>query len=172
MTQLLQFPARRSFHHIIAFSFYEMAAILSINYLLTGIAIILSSILLKVGAFPSMSVQRGINNLFSGLQGVTTRAIFGREAVTMKNSFYDIVDIDMAGNKVPMSNFKNNVLLVVNVASKCGLTDRNYSQLTKLADDYGPRGLKILAFPCNQFMGQEPVRFVFSLCYYTSQLMS
>jgi hypothetical protein len=141
-----------------------MVASFNSSHLLAGLAIIVSSVLVKVGAFPSMSVKRGLTNVFSTIQDATTRAIFGRETVTMKGSFYDIVDVDMAGNKVPMSSFKNDVLLVVNVASKCGLTDRNYSQLSKLAEEYGPRGLKILAFPCNQFMGQEPVRIQFIMC--------
>ena len=46
-------------------------------------------------------------------------------------------------------------MLVVNVASKCGLTPQ-YSALEKLAQDYGDRGLTVLGVPCNQFMGQEP----------------
>jgi len=135
-----------------------MVATININYIVAALVLVLSVIVVTVGAFPSMSVKRGLTSVFSGLQGATNRAIFGRETVTMKNSFYDLTDVDMTGKKVPMSNFKGDILLVVNVASKCGLTDRNYSQLSKLADEYGPRGLKILAFPCNQFMGQEPVR--------------
>ena len=46
-------------------------------------------------------------------------------------------------------------LLVVNVASKCGLTPQ-YSTLEKLQKDYGERGLTVVGVPCNQFMGQEP----------------
>jgi glutathione peroxidase len=45
--------------------------------------------------------------------------------------------------------------LVVNVASRCGLTPQ-YSQLEALQEEYGPRGFTVLGFPCNQFMGQEP----------------
>jgi glutathione peroxidase len=55
-----------------------------------------------------------------------------------------------------LSTFDGNVLLIVNVASNCGLTKTNYIQLPKLADEFGQRGFKILAFPCNQFGGQEP----------------
>jgi glutathione peroxidase len=47
------------------------------------------------------------------------------------------------------------VALVVNVASKCGLTPQ-YSALEQLQKDYGPRGFTVVGFPCNQFMGQEP----------------
>ena len=46
-------------------------------------------------------------------------------------------------------------LLIVNVASKCGLTPQ-YTALEQLAKDYGPRGLTVIGVPCNQFMGQEP----------------
>jgi glutathione peroxidase-family protein len=55
-----------------------------------------------------------------------------------------------------MSDYRNNVVLVVNVASKWGKTKENYQQLPKLVDEFGFRGLKVLAFPCNQFGGQEP----------------
>lgn len=74
-----------------------------------------------------------------------------------KSSFYDLVDKDMHGNEVKMESFKGNVLCVVNVASKWGLTKSNYVQFSKLHDTYETQGLKILAFPCNQFGAQEPV---------------
>jgi glutathione peroxidase len=48
------------------------------------------------------------------------------------------------------------VLVVVNVASQCGLTESNYTQLKELLDKYKSKGLEIAAFPCNQFGGQEP----------------
>lgn len=55
-----------------------------------------------------------------------------------------------------MSEFQGLVVLVVNTASQCGLTKSNYSQLQELQDKYYSEGLRILAFPCNQFAGQEP----------------
>ncbi|MGY1618937.1 glutathione peroxidase [Geodermatophilus sp. SYSU D00691] len=45
--------------------------------------------------------------------------------------------------------------LVVNVASRCGLTPQ-YTQLEALQEEYGPRGFTVVGFPCNQFLGQEP----------------
>src|SRR3954453_10523226 len=45
--------------------------------------------------------------------------------------------------------------LVVNVASRCGLTPQ-YTQLEALHEEFGPRGFTVIGFPCNQFMGQEP----------------
>ncbi|OMP04990.1 Tudor/PWWP/MBT superfamily protein [Corchorus olitorius] len=60
------------------------------------------------------------------------------------------------GQDVDLSIYKGKVLLVVNVASKCGFTDVNYTQLTDLYSKYRNQGLEILAFPCNQFLKQEP----------------
>ena len=48
------------------------------------------------------------------------------------------------------------ISLVVNVASECGYTDLNYRELVSLQEDYHDRGFNVLAFPCNQFGGQEP----------------
>ena len=49
----------------------------------------------------------------------------------------------------------DNVVLLVNVASKCGLTPQ-YSGLVELQQTYGPQGFSVVGVPCNQFMGQEP----------------
>ena len=48
------------------------------------------------------------------------------------------------------------ISLVVNVASECGYTDQNYHELVSLQEDYHSSGFNVLAFPCNQFGGQEP----------------
>jgi glutathione peroxidase len=48
------------------------------------------------------------------------------------------------------------ISLVVNVASECGYTDQNYRELVSLQEDYHSSGFTVLAFPCNQFGGQEP----------------
>lgn len=62
---------------------------------------------------------------------------------------------DIDGNEVALSKFKGKVVLLVNVASKCGLTPQ-YEQLQQLYDDYAGKGLAILAFPANNFGAQEP----------------
>ncbi|XP_057802726.1 probable glutathione peroxidase 2 [Salvia miltiorrhiza] len=71
-------------------------------------------------------------------------------------SVYDFTVKDIHGNDVPLSNYQGKVLLIVNVASKCGLTQSNYKELNILYERYRDRGFEILAFPCNQFAFQEP----------------
>lgn len=59
------------------------------------------------------------------------------------------------GSPTTLGAYAGNAVLLVNVASKCGLTPQ-YSGLETLARDYGDRGLTVLGAPCNQFGGQEP----------------
>jgi glutathione peroxidase len=59
------------------------------------------------------------------------------------------------GRPTSLADYTERAVLVVNVASQCGLTPQ-YSALQKLAQDYAERGLTVLGVPCNQFMGQEP----------------
>ena len=59
------------------------------------------------------------------------------------------------GQTTTLAELADGAALVVNVASKCGLTPQ-YTALEQLAKDYGDRGLTVIGVPCNQFMGQEP----------------
>ena len=59
------------------------------------------------------------------------------------------------GKDVDLSAYKGKVVMIVNVASKCGLTPQ-YEQLQDLHEKYAGQGLAVLGFPCNQFKGQEP----------------
>ena len=56
---------------------------------------------------------------------------------------------------ITLGHFKGDVLLIVNVASKCGFT-KQYAGLQKLQDQYGNKGFRVLGFPCNDFGNQEP----------------
>ncbi|MGE5693930.1 MAG: glutathione peroxidase [Candidatus Sericytochromatia bacterium] len=67
----------------------------------------------------------------------------------------DIPLTTLDGEPISLLQFADRAVLVVNVASKCGLTPQ-YEALQKLATDYTDRGLTVLGVPCNQFMGQEP----------------
>jgi glutathione peroxidase len=70
-------------------------------------------------------------------------------------SVYDYSFTDNKGNIVEMSQFKDKILLLVNVASQCGFT-KQYEGLQALHKKYADRGLVIIGFPCNQFGNQEP----------------
>jgi glutathione peroxidase len=71
------------------------------------------------------------------------------------DNLHDFTMQDIDGKQRSLSEFEGKVVLVVNVASKCGLTPQ-YDGLQRLYDEYRRQGVEILAFPCNQFMEQEP----------------
>jgi glutathione peroxidase len=70
-------------------------------------------------------------------------------------SLLDIPLNTLDGAPTSLAEYADRAVLVVNVASKCGLTPQ-YSALEQLARDYADRGLTVIGVPCNQFMGQEP----------------
>jgi glutathione peroxidase len=67
----------------------------------------------------------------------------------------DIALTGLDGHPTTLADYEDRAVLVVNVASKCGLTPQ-YAALEQLARDYAERGLTVMGVPCNQFMGQEP----------------
>lgn len=73
----------------------------------------------------------------------------------MASSVYDFSAVNLKGQSVALSEYKDKVLLIVNTASKCGLTPQ-YKGLEALYKNHQSRGLEVLGFPCNQFAGQEP----------------
>jgi glutathione peroxidase len=70
-------------------------------------------------------------------------------------ALYDIPIHTLQGDDTSLGEYKGKTLLLVNVASKCGLTPQ-YEGLERLQKTYGDRGFSVIGFPCNQFMGQEP----------------
>lgn len=71
------------------------------------------------------------------------------------SKFYEFSAKSLKGKEISMSEYKGKVVLVVNTASKCGLTPQ-YEALEEMYKEYKDKGLVILGFPCNQFANQEP----------------
>ncbi len=70
-------------------------------------------------------------------------------------ALYDIPIHTLQGSDSSLGDYAGKTLLLVNVASKCGLTPQ-YEGLERLQKTYGDRGFSVIGFPCNQFLGQEP----------------
>ncbi|MGZ8766544.1 MAG: glutathione peroxidase [Acidimicrobiia bacterium] len=70
-------------------------------------------------------------------------------------AIYDAKIHDLDGGDADLHDYEGKALLLVNVASACGLTPQ-YAGLQKLHDEFGGKGFEVLGFPCNQFLGQEP----------------
>ncbi len=70
-------------------------------------------------------------------------------------SIYDLPLKTLRGEDTTLAGYRDQAVLVVNVASKCGLTPQ-YTGLEHLQERFGDRGFTVVGFPCNQFMGQEP----------------
>lgn len=76
-------------------------------------------------------------------------------AQTDVSSVHDFTVESITGDSVSLSDFEGKVLVVVNVASKCGLTPQ-YEDLQRFQAEYEDQGVTVLGFPANDFMGQEP----------------
>jgi glutathione peroxidase len=70
-------------------------------------------------------------------------------------SVYEVEIGGLRGGSADLGQYRGKAVLIVNVASKCGLTPQ-YTGLERLQERYGAQGFTVLGVPCNQFMGQEP----------------
>jgi len=84
-----------------------------------------------------------------------TETTTGEQTMTSKSSALDHVVKDAFGEDHDLNQYRGKAVLIVNVASRCGYTSQ-YKGLQELHKEYSARGLQVLGFPCNQFMGQEP----------------
>lgn len=85
-------------------------------------------------------------------QDISTTDINGG---ALSNNINDITVLDMNNKEVKLSSYNEKVILIVNVASECGNTPQ-YAGLEDIYKEFQPDGFEILAFPCNDFGGQEP----------------
>lgn len=85
---------------------------------------------------------------------VLTQPLFAEEKPEMK-SIYDIPLKDIKGQPTSLTTYKGQVLVIVNVASKCGYTPQ-YAGLEALNQKYKDKAVRLLGFPCNDYGGQEP----------------
>lgn len=79
----------------------------------------------------------------------------GVEGAQQEGSALRFKMTSLLGEEVDLARYQGKVVMIVNVASKCGYTPQ-YEQLQQLHENYAERGLAILGFPCNQFLWQEP----------------
>ncbi len=86
---------------------------------------------------------------------VTLSVLFSFTLSAQLKNFHDFTVKDIEGKDFPLSRLKGKKVLVVNVASKCGLTPQ-YEALQALYEKYGPEKFVIIGFPANDFMEQEP----------------
>ena len=109
-----------------------------------------------------MNWKNALSILTAGILGAQTAAAFAddespkEKSEKAPKSVLDFKMKDIDGKEVPLSTFKGKTLIIVNVASKCGLTKDQYEGLNKLKEKYKDKNFEILAFPANNFGAQEP----------------
>lgn len=107
-------------------------------------------ITMKTNLYKTLSIC-----FFISIQIFTFQIVYSEGEGELKQNINDIKVLDMDNSLISLSDYSDMVLLIVNVASECGYTPQ-YERLEKLYKTYNSQGFEILAFPCNDFGGQEP----------------
>ncbi|KAJ7958483.1 Glutathione peroxidase [Quillaja saponaria] len=123
-----------------------------------SISFVCPSIKTLFGSSKSTFFQQGFSVNASSFPGffLNSQSFGVKATAATEKTIHDFTVKDIDGKNVSLGNYKGKALLIVNVASKCGLTSSNYSELSHIYEKYKTQGFEILAFPCNQFGGQEP----------------
>ncbi|KAM3576901.1 hypothetical protein VYU27_001266 [Nannochloropsis oceanica] len=113
----------------------------------------------RASASPAFFSNRAVSLLATQVSSSSSSSNrqFSTTKMATPSSLYDFTVKDASGQDFNLGEQLKDkkAVLVVNVASQCGFTPQ-YEGLQKLQDKYGPKGFTVLAFPCNQFGGQEP----------------
>lgn len=112
-------------------------------------------ILLSVIQITIISCSRSTSQNSNDKSGINSNQIKSEGNKSLNKNIYDLSVITMNGENKSLSDYKGKVLLIVNVASKCGYTSQ-YEGLEAIYEKYKDKGFEILAFPCNDFGEQEP----------------
>lgn len=112
-------------------------------------------ILLSVIQITIISCSRTTSENSDNNSGSNQNQIKSEGNKSLNKNIYDLSVVTMDGENKSLSDYKGKVLLIVNVASKCGYTPQ-YEGLEAIYEKYRDKGFEILAFPCNDFGEQEP----------------
>jgi glutathione peroxidase len=105
--------------------------------------------------FDEPSLRMHVAAMIKSVLALAALLLLQAGSASAADSIYDIPLKDIDGKPVSLNAYKGKVLLIVNVASKCGYTPQ-YAGLEQIYNKYKDQGLVVLGFPCNQFGGQEP----------------
>ena len=106
-------------------------------------------------ALMQMQIDANAGNKSTSAASKSTVSAKGKKEGKAMAEIYEFKANALDGKEIKLSNYKGDVMLIVNTASKCGYTPQ-FDGLEALNKKFAARGLKVLGFPCNQFGAQEP----------------